>query len=212
MYNRNHNRVILRVVLLTVLFMASSAAFAADIPLGSWDKLADIFASVRDGLWHANDHYWHEGDYERCIATLKLITQVDPHDTEAWSDGSWLMWNQNRIDEAEAFLIEGIALNRDVDDLYFDLGLFYYNAKRFPEAINQFETALAISPDWRTWHMLAHAYEHAGIKSEALNIWLMMEPFEPDSPVPGMQIDRIMAGLAPGEAPPASLRSQPTTR
>jgi tetratricopeptide (TPR) repeat protein len=183
-------------VVLAVILLAGVGA-RADIPAASRETLEDVFTAVRDGLWQENDRFWHAGDFERCIAAVRLVTELDPHDTEAFSNGSWLMWNQGRSDEAEAFLIRGLALNRDVDDLYFDLGFFYYNAGRFSEAIDCLEPAAAMKTHWRTWHMLAHAYEHAGDKSAALNIWLMMEARDPDFLVPRIQIDRILTGGAP---------------
>jgi len=182
-----------------VLAMASFAcsAGADDIPAVLRERVGEVFAATRDGLWERNDVFWHQGEFERCITTLRLITELDPHDTEAFSNGSWLMWNQNRSDEAEVFLRTGLSLNRDVDDLYFDLGFFLYRASRFEEAVDYLEEAVTLPTHWRTWHLLAHAYEHAGDPNAALSIWFAMEATYPDSPVPQIQIDRILSGGAP---------------
>jgi len=181
-----------------VLLAQINVAYAgSSIPSDSHEKLGVVFGGVRDRLWEVNDRFWHEGDFERCIATLRLITEIDPYDTEAFSNGSWLMWNEGRNDQAEAFLLKGLTVNRNVNNLYFDLGYFYYNAERFPEAVDCLETAIAIKSEIRLWHLLAHANEHAGNPTEALNIWLLMEAYEPDPVVPRMQIDRILSGEPP---------------
>jgi tetratricopeptide (TPR) repeat protein len=107
------------------------------------------------------------------------------------------MWNQRRADEAEAFLIKGIGLNRNVDEIYFDLGFFHYNDGRYAQAIDPLETAVALGSHWRNWHLLAHSYERAGNPAEALSIWLMMEARDPEFVVPRIQIDRILSGKKP---------------
>lgn len=190
------------IAVLVALLVTVCPCVGSEIPPDSLEKLGGVFESVRDQLWQENDRFWHEGDFERCIAALRLITEIDPHDTEAFSNASWLMWNEGRNDEAETFLHKGLALNRDVDDLYFELGFFYYNARRFSEAIECLENAAAFDTHWRTWHLLAHAYEHAGCAPEAFRIWLMMSAQYPNSPVPGIQIDRMLQGEPPPRVRP----------
>lgn len=167
----------------------------------SLEKLQDTLGAVRDYLWDIDDHFFHEGDYERCIAITRLITQLDPHDIEAYTSGAWLMQNQLRDDEAEAYLRQGLENNRDTPDMYFELGYFLYMHERFGEAIDNFETAITFDTHWRTWHMLAHAYEHSGNKCEAFSIWLRMEARDPENTVPKIQIERILAGEPPSVAP-----------
>lgn len=173
------------------------SACAGDIPADSFSKLGVVFGGVRDRLWDANEHYWHHGDFERCIAALRLITEIAPNDTQAFADASWLMWNQGRSGEAEAYLKKGLALNRDTDDIYFNLGFFYYNAGRYADAIDPLETAVVLGSHWRNWHLLAHSYERAGCPAEALSIWLLMEARDPEFIVPQIQIDRILSGEKP---------------
>lgn len=174
---------------------------AAEIPNQPHEKLSWVFSEVRDRLWEANDRYWHKGDFERCIALLRLITELDPHDTEAFANASWLMWNADRSGEAEAFLKTGLAQNSQVDDLYFELGFFYYRAERYAEAVEPLRSAVKLGSHPRSWHLLAHALERSGNTKEALSIWQERERLEPDSPVPRIQIDRILKGEPPPEMP-----------
>lgn len=195
----------MRRLILTVVMILMAAPIAAwsqpQIPPDSLDKLQEIFSLARDYLWQVDDHFWHRGEFERCIATMRLITQVDPHDIEAYADTAWLMQNALRDDEAEAFLLEGLAKNRDTEDMYWELGYFYHMHMRFDEAIDYLEHAVTFDPHWRTWHLLAHSYEHAGHPGEALNIWLRMEGRDPRFIVPQIQIERILAGGPPSMVP-----------
>ncbi|MDH7601020.1 MAG: hypothetical protein QHI38_02625 [Armatimonadota bacterium] len=192
-----------RWILSTVLLLAFSAGAVAlprkvqrEIPVSSLEKLQDILAMVRDKLWLTDDVFWHRGEYARCVAVLRLIASIDPRDTEAYANAAWLMENalMQSADSAERVLLDGLASNRDVYDLYWELGFFYYIHARFEEAVACLEKAVAFDVPEFVWHFLAHAYEHCGDIGSALAIWFQQEAAEPDNPVPCIQIERIISG------------------
>lgn len=194
---------------LLLLFLQCMPVYpSSQIPEESLDALQNTFAGIRDHLWELNDEYWHHGDYDRCIKILRLITEVDPHDVEAYDCAAWLLQNQFRDDEAEKLLAKSIANNPLSSDAYFDLGFFYYMHERFSESIRYLETSAGFCEFDPAWHILAHAYELSGNTSESLNIWLRMESLEPDSNVPKMNIERIMRGDPPSDIPGFVSRSR----
>ena len=172
-----------------------------EIPDDSLARIQDMYGRLWNELYAATDDFWHHGDYERCIALNRLITAMDPHAVEVYGSGAWLMQNQLRDDEAEVYLLQGLNDNRDVYDLYFELGYFYYMHERFDEAISHLEAATQLAAPVFVWHMLAHSYEHAGNRSEALRIWMVREGATPDNPVPRLQINRILEGRPPSTTP-----------
>ena len=178
------------------------------IPAKSFETLQSVISDVRDRLCVKNDEYWHMGEFNRCIATMRLVTQMDPHDAESYENTAWLMWSDLREADAEAFLREGLANNTNVYDLYLELGTFYYFRTRFEEAIPLYFACLtfADAPPYAR-HQLAHAYEHGGYIGDALETWLEAEAIEPDSEVPPMQIDRILQGGEPSQSPESMVRS-----
>jgi len=178
-----------------------------NIPQASYDKLAKVFTRVRDNLWNCIDTYWHRGEYERDIAVLRVIVEVDPSDTQAYDDGAWLMRNQLRDDESEAFLLRGLNANPDVYNLYSALGYFYYEQEKPVESAICYERAIDLGAPEITWHSLAHSYEQAGYFYEAANIWLRLQYTEADSPVPRMQADRMLSGGRPSDIPGFMTRS-----
>ncbi len=179
---------------LALLAITGGAEAQQPIPARSLDAMQQTLGDVRDRLYEANDAFWHRGQYERCIATLRLITEMDPQDTEAFDNAAWLMENQLRDDECEAFRLKGIRMNPDEPDLYFSLGYFYYMRERYPEAISYMERAVSLGSPLITRHMLAHAYESANDTYDALAEWLQIEDLEPGDLVPTNQIDRILQG------------------
>lgn len=168
-----------------------------------------MFGLLRDRLWETDDVFWHRGEYERCIAATRLITQIDPHDIDAYDSTAWLMQNQLRDDEAEAFLLEGLKNNPDTYDMYFNLGYFCYMHERFEESVTYLEQSAGFgAPIIPVWHLLAHAHELAGRPDESLSIWLQMEALELDQLVPVIQIERILRGEPATNIPRAMSHSR----
>jgi tetratricopeptide (TPR) repeat protein len=188
-------------ILITAVALSTAATAQQQIPPESLDKLQDVLATVRDRLWEANERYWHEGEFERCIAALRLIAEIDPHDVEAYINGAWMIQNEDRDAEAEVFLRRGLANNPDSPDILFELGYFCYMRWRFDDAIAYLEQAAAYDMHWRVWNLLAHAYERAGNVEETLNIWFMLEERERDTGVPELQISHILSGEPPSSVP-----------
>jgi tetratricopeptide (TPR) repeat protein len=178
------------------------AVASSEIPPDTLATLQETFAEVRDRLWDYNDERWHRGEYGRCIALMRIIVEIDPHDVEAWDNAAWLMENALRDDEAEVWRLRGLAHNTDVYDLFFYLGFFYYTHQRYSEAVAYLEAAasFANSPVFVT-NMLAHAYEKMGCTTEALNLWLIREAVSPNDPIPPRQIARILQSEPASEVP-----------
>ena len=196
-------RIMLRVAVVCVVVSAgcSGALCEQQIPEESLACLQQTLGMVRDLLWEHSDVFWHRGEFERCIAMTRLIVQVDPRDYEAYDTGAWLMQNDFRDDEAEAFLRVGLKNNPDVYDMYFYLGHFLYMHERYDEAAPVLEKACEFETPFFVDHTLAHAYEHAGRVDDALAVWRRMEKIEQDSGVPKRQIERITAGGPPTDVP-----------
>lgn len=158
-------------------------------------KLGYVFSEVNDKLWLANDGFWHDGELNRCIATLRLITRINPRETEAYENVSWLMYSDLREEDSEAFLREGLANNLDAYDLYLELGAFCYFRMRYEEAINLFAACVTFpeAPGYAR-NQLAHAFEKNGQIGDALDIWTQIEAIDPHDAVARLQIDRILQG------------------
>lgn len=199
---------IVAAILLMILAICGAASAQQQVPADSLEKLQSVLGDVRDQLWERNDVFWHHGEFNRCIAMMRMITSIDPHDTEAYEDGSWLMASDLREHDAEAYLVEGLRNNPDVYDIYFELGSFYYFRARFSEAIPLYAICMSFddTPPF-VRHQLAHAYEQYGCVGDALDTWIEAEAAEPNNPVCAMHIDRIMSGGEPSHVPQSNLRS-----
>ncbi|MBU4377221.1 MAG: tetratricopeptide repeat protein [Candidatus Omnitrophica bacterium] len=150
--------------------------FATNFVIGGFRGLAV------DLLWLKLDELWHEGKWFDIIPILRSITWMQPHFLEAWELGAWhLAYNcyayaesagiaekDMYIDEGIRFLKEGIARNRNVYDLWFNLGwIYYHKLKNYEEGIRHFRAAIRYKHPSYIDRLIAHAYRKEGdIESE----------------------------------------------
>lgn len=102
-----------------------------------------VFANL---LWMKADGYHHEfvehntnwAQDSDIIPLMRLITWLDPHFTQAYSSGAWMLgFYQKRSGYAKAFLSEGIGNNPDSSELYETLGYIDWRIDRNPPAALQ---------------------------------------------------------------------------
>jgi tetratricopeptide (TPR) repeat protein len=97
-----------------------------------------------------------DGKAREILPWLKLAVELDPQRVETYAVGAyWLRVDQNRPDQAERFLREGLKANPESYVLYFELGQLYYESHRNTQ---------------RARNLLEHAYrlwqKNEGIKEE----------------------------------------------
>lgn len=180
---------------LLVLALATSCT-AGDvekqIPADSLAKLQYMFGRVTDILWDKSDDMFHEGYFDYAAATLRLITVMDPTDTEAFSTGAWLMDSRNRPEEALAFLQHGLSVNPTRYNMYDELGTYHYMKKEYKLASSYLEMAVAFDDcPVLVWRMLAHAYERSGEAEKSIKVWEHLSQVTPDDPVIKLNLDRL---------------------
>lgn len=128
-----------------------------------------------DILWVQIDELWHHGKWFEIIPLLRAITWMQPHFLEAWELGGWhLAYNlyayaegipgrERYIEEGIKFLKEGLAKNRNVFDLWFNLGWTYYHKlKDYDEGIKYFRGATRYKHPSYIDRLIAHAYRKKG--------------------------------------------------
>jgi len=135
-------------------------------------------------LWIRANDFFHSGNYDAIIPLTRIITWLDPHQIDVYRVGAWhLAYNfvdsKSRADyrlivPAVKFLEEGIANNRDVWDLEFDLGfvIYYLKAQRFDEAIYWIKRTIGREDvEYYVPRQLAHAYEKKGQIDKCIKQW-----------------------------------------
>jgi tetratricopeptide (TPR) repeat protein len=146
---------------------------------------------VAGALWVRADSFFHEGNYDAILPIIRLVTWLDPHNLDVYSTGAWHIGynftdteqrsDRRYLSAALKLLEEGVENNPDVYDLYFEMGWMWYDKiKQAHHAVRWFQKAYefpnrpdeyspGIPPSRR--HMLAHAWENAGLIDQCLQTW-----------------------------------------
>lgn len=103
-------------------------------------------------LWVRTDEFFHNGDYEAITPMIRIITWLDPHQTDVYQTGAWHM-DYNFTDSSQrsdrryiplaiALMREGIENNPTDPDMQMDLGSTHYFRKiaDFPRASDAFRS------------------------------------------------------------------------
>ncbi|MBN1871076.1 MAG: hypothetical protein JW800_00735 [Candidatus Omnitrophica bacterium] len=162
--------------------------FVTNFVIGGFRGLA------ADILWLKMDECWHNGKWFELLPILRAVTWMQPHFIEAWEIGGWhLAYNlyayaanspdrERYIEDGIRFLKEGLARNRNVYNLWFNLGwIYYHKLADYDEAIRYFRSATRYEhPDYID-RLIAHAYRKKGDIASEYKEWLRCETLYKDN-------------------------------
>jgi len=196
----SENHTLKLVIAITTLILATlipaHAEESSQPPPQSIAKIQNILAAAADKLWEHSDEFFHEGYYKRSIAVLRLITEIDPTDVQAYAVASWLLDSSGYEKEGIALLELGLARNPSRYDLYAELGDRYDHMEDYAKAAEYYEKALEFFQCPVIYlHSLAHAYEKSGQLEKSLNIWQRAAQAEPNNPVVKNNLERVKSKL-----------------
>ncbi|HEX8465823.1 MAG TPA: tetratricopeptide repeat protein [Abditibacterium sp.] len=159
-----------------------------------------------DALWLQADAAFHKGDYARTIALNKQIVALDATETEAYSNGAWLMWSLGNGQQALDFLARGLKANPKNPEMWDVSAQHYDLQKRYSDSARAYAKAIEFSrpkPDQMLRRRYAHATERVGNLSKSAEIWRALVADFPNEAVNKNNLARVtkkMAIPAPGSA------------
>jgi tetratricopeptide (TPR) repeat protein len=110
------------------------------------------------------------GQAEEVAKRMKRFMETNPNNALAYYYGALTVWKgspsgEQGVDAArvEALFRKSLALDPRMADAHLQLGIFYYDQHREPEAIAEFQVAIRLNPDDPDAHYhLAQAYLRTG--------------------------------------------------
>lgn len=124
-----------------------------EFALGALTGFREAIAGL---LWVRTDEFFHEGDYEAITPMIRIITWLDPHQTDVYMTGAWHM-DYNFTDSSQrsdrryiplaiALMREGIENNPTEPDMDTDLGFthFFRKIADFPRASDAFRAGQVV--------------------------------------------------------------------
>ncbi len=93
-------------------------------------------------------YYWAEQSYDRAMEVFKSVRTKEPNNSELlWIMGS-LERRLGHWDDAVALMSRGLQLDPRSQRYAYDLAAVYHVLRRFPEAEQYYDRAIALAPDW----------------------------------------------------------------
>lgn len=131
---------------------ANTSKAASELPIEfAVGAVAGFREAIAGLLWVRTDNFFDEGDYESIPPMIRIITWLDPHQTDVYETGAWHM-DYNFTDSSQrsdrryiplslALMREGIENNPNVPDMYSDLAFTHYFRKiaDFPQSALWFQ-------------------------------------------------------------------------
>ncbi|MFN4226782.1 MAG: tetratricopeptide repeat protein [Candidatus Ratteibacteria bacterium] len=142
----------------------------------------NLTEGIVDILYLTIDNYWHSGKYSKIFPIFYLITKILPEDINAYLIGGWFLINgiapkylgeeKEKIKNyAIEFMKKGIEKKPEDYRLYFEIAWFYYNEKKFKDAIEYLEKAEKYEHTFYVENLKAHIYVRINEKDKAIKEW-----------------------------------------
>lgn len=153
-----------------------------------------ITSRVVDQVWENTDTYWHQGDYTRCVALIRLCVAIDPSFVEAYSTGSWLLWSMGDSSGADALLDDGARRSPVKGQIESEVGGQMFRTKRYQEAALHYGRAVQFGDTSAlTYSAYAHTLEKVGRLNDAIKIWTRQVKEHPDFAAGPANLKRAIA-------------------
>lgn len=127
----------------------------------------DTFASVHTTV--ASAKLWYTWDWAGAESAFKRALALSPNDAATHRRYAWYLITMGRLKDAIAVMHRAQELNPLSAGITKNVGLVFYFAREYDQAIAQFRAALDLDPNFRTGYSgLAYAYVQQGRYAEAL--------------------------------------------
>ena len=127
----------------------------------------DAFATVHTTM--ASAKLWYAWDWPGAEAAFKQALALSPNDATAHRRYAWYLITMGRPNDAIAVMHRAQELNPLSPGIIKNVGLAFYFARQYDQAIAQFRSALEMDPNFRTAYSgLVYAYLQQDLYAEAL--------------------------------------------
>jgi TolB-like protein/DNA-binding winged helix-turn-helix (wHTH) protein/Flp pilus assembly protein TadD len=125
------------------------------------------FATVQTTT--ASAKLWYAWDWVGAEHAFKQALALSPNDATAHRRYAWYLITMGRLEDAIAVMHRAQELNPVSPGIAKNVGLVFYFARQYDQAITQFRTTLEMDPNFRTAYSgLVYAYLQKGLYAEAL--------------------------------------------
>ena len=139
--------------------------------------------------------YWKSGDHQRAYDISAQGIKKFPDQARFPLMLGILSISAGRYDDAIAWSLRSIEMNRHVADPHHNLGLAYLGKGEAAKAIEPLEKATKMSPPPLTWYALGKAYQETGRNDDAKTAYQkFLKRARPGDPM-AVEVKRVLANL-----------------
>ncbi len=155
---------------------------------------------------YATAHQWYAlflvrmERFDEAIGEIQKAETLDPLSLIISADAGSVLHFSSRDDQAIEQLRKTLEMDPNFAAAHWTLGLCYEEKRMYPDAITEFQKAIALSGGNLSWKgSLAHTYAVAGRKSEAIQILNELKDESKHHFVPARSFALVYAGLGDNE-------------
>ncbi|HRK21413.1 MAG TPA: hypothetical protein PLX06_06375 [Fimbriimonadaceae bacterium] len=187
-----------------LLCLAALTALTAIAPAAKPDsqRLNAIWRHVYDRMEKQNDAWFDQGDFPRCIQSLRLMNSVFPTDYESATSLGWLLESTEQYDEALIAYIKFGKDNLGHPEGPYPEANFYFMRRLYAKVPALLEPTIKQKPHPNSYRILAHSYEKLGLLADSKRVWDTYIELSPDDGAAKNNRARVEKKIK-GEIPPA---------
>ena len=142
----------------TLVTHTPKSAEPAPTPTPAPESPAQDTATAQEHL-DAAAAYYADGDYDKAIAELKKVIELEPDNADAHTNLALSYFETGDYENAATAWTEVINLDPDKAAIYLERGTAYFNLKEYEQAIADFTQALDLgSDDADAYNMRGRSY------------------------------------------------------
>ncbi len=162
-------------------------------------RIGQIWDAAEDRIRRQNDKWFKDGQFPRCVQSLRLKLELNPNDYEAVTDLGYMLENIERNDEALALYIRFRLSASGNPDAPWPEANFYFHRGAYAKVPPLIEPTLKRHPHANSYRLLAHSYEKLGMFSDSRRIWDLYLEINPKDEVAKnnqRRVKNLMKGVA----------------
>lgn len=146
----------------------------AALPLGAQDRTGDIWGAAANRMSNQNDKWFKDGDYPKCIQSLRMLNQLFPADEDIATSLGWLLESTEQYTEALAVYVRFKNNNPTNPNAPYPEAFFYQKKKAWAKIPPLLEPTIKRNPPphANSFRILAHSYDQLKRYTDAKRVWL----------------------------------------
>ncbi len=104
--------------------------------------LQGLIISLHDSTTPSEHKHVRGEEEKEVLPWFVIAARLNPHNVEAWLDGTYWYYRTGKTDEAERFISRGILKNPTDHRVYLERGVLYHRLRRWHDAAADLEACI----------------------------------------------------------------------